>query len=191
MIAHTLLVSVVVSFAVAAERPQTKRPDFSGTWQVDTVASKALTEKEGHVWRVIGGATQGNASAAADPKRRGSGPVTIITQSELEIVSERRSEEIVIDRSVHKLDGSLSVNASQDSSSRSTTVWKGNSLVTSGTREIGGLRTQGGRPLPPIQEKFVMVRSLLPDGSMRVESRRTRAGKESVHFTVLQRVKQP
>lgn len=190
MIPHALLMLVVVSVAAVGEPPQTTRPDFSGTWQVDSAASKALTEKEGYVWRVVG-ARQGNTGSAAAPKGEVSGPVTIITQSDSEIVFERRSEEIVIDRSVHKLDGSLSVNASRDTSSRTKTVWKDNSLVTTGTTEIGGLRKPNGSPLPPIVEEFLTTRTLLPDGSMRVESRKTRGGKESVHFSVLRRVKQP
>jgi len=107
------------------------KPDFSGTWQVDREASKALTEKKGLEWRMAGGASVGGGGAAEGAER----PVTIITQSDTEIVLERRFEGEVVDREVHKLDGSLSVNADRTSATRSTTVWKGTSLVTTGERQ--------------------------------------------------------
>lgn len=192
MIACTLLLSGLVSLA-AAEPPQSTRPDFSGTWQVDGAASKALTEKEGHEWQVVGARSGGGNAAAADPNDQSRRPIIVITQSDTEIVFERRFDDIVLDRGVYKLDGTLSVNADRDSSSRSKTVWKGSSLVTTGTREMdmSRFRTQDGRPLPSISEEFVTTRTLLPDGTMRVESRRTRNGRESIHISVMRRVRQP
>ena len=190
-----VLVSLIAISLVGWLHPsQTKRPDFSGTWTQDSEASKALTEKMGHTWRVAGASA--GAGTSAGPNHRVIRQVTDITQSETELILESRSDKEVIGRTVYKLDGSVSVNASRNSSSRSTTVWKGSSLVTSGTTVLdfsdGSVRTVSGKPIKEIRREFVITRTLMPDGSMQVENRSKEEGKpERVSWSVLVRVKQP
>jgi hypothetical protein len=186
---------VVALVAVAVATPgilaQTKRPDFSGKWQQDSEASKALTEKNGHQWRVGGAAFGGTATPpnGAVVMR----PLTIITQSAAEFVIERRYEGEVLSREVFKLDGTLSINAQRNTSSRSTTVWKGVSLVTTGTATFdfsdGTALKADGTPIGEITRQFVTTRTLMPDGTMQVESRTKQDGEERVSWSVLVRVK--
>jgi hypothetical protein len=181
----------VASLTLGTSRPAAQaKPDFSGRWQVDLEASKALTERKGLEWRMAGGGSVGGGGGAAQGSER---PVTIITQSETEIVVERRFEGDVIDRDVHKLVGSLSVNADRRSATRSTTLWKGTSLVTSGTMEMDmtsvRATTADGRPITEIKREFVTTRTLMPDGTMQIETRSTQNGRERVSWTVYVRVK--
>lgn len=181
----------VVGLAIGTSRPAAQaKPDFSGTWQTDLEASKTLTEKKGLEWRMAGGGSVGGGSGAAQGAER---PVTIITQSVTEIILERRFEGDVVDREVHKLDGSLSVNADRTSATRSTTVWKGTSLVTTGTREMDmtNVRATGadGRPITEIKREFVTTRTLMPDGTMQIENRSTQNGRERVSWSVMVRVR--
>jgi hypothetical protein len=188
-----LLVSVVAGTLVGWSQPsQTKRPDFSGTWTEDAEASKALTEKMGHTWRVAGASSGGGAPAGTN--RRVIRQVTDVTQSDTELILESRSDKEVVSRIVLKLDGRVSVNASRNSSSRSTSVWKGSSLVTTGTTVLdfsdGSFRTASGQPIKEIRRKFVTTRTLMPDGSLQVENRSKEDGKEErVRWSVLVRVK--
>ena len=190
---RTLLVSVILGSVIGWSQPaQTRRPDFSGTWTQDTEASKALTEKMGLTWRVAG-ASAGAGTPAASNKRV-IRQVTDITQSETELVLESRFDKEVVSRTVLELDGSVSINASRNSSSRSTTVWKGSSLVTTGTTVLdfsdGSFRTASGQPIKEIRREFVTIRTLRPDGSMQVEHRSKEDGKEErVRWSVLVRVK--
>jgi hypothetical protein len=189
---RSLLVFLIIGSIVGWSQPsQTKRPDFSGTWIQDSEASKALTEKMGHTWRVAGAsAGAGTAAAANQPVIR---QVTDITQSETELILESRFDTVVVRRTVLKLDGSVSVNASKNSSSRSTTVWKGASLVTTGTTVLdfsdGSARDASGRPIKEIRREIVTIRTLMPDGSLQVETRSKEEGKqERVSWSVLVRV---
>jgi len=169
---------------------QAKRPDFSGTWQIDIEASKALTEKMGHQWRVAGaGMGGGSATAPANIMR----PFTDITQSEAEIVFQTRYDTEIIRREVHKLDGSTSVNARSNISTRSTTVWKGEALVTTGTTHLdysdGSARRADGTPITEITRQFVTTRRVMPDGTMHIETRTTEEGNVRYQYSVLVRVK--
>jgi hypothetical protein len=187
----TLVLATAV-FGAAGLSAQSRRPDYSGTWQEDRDRSKALTELKGHVWRVAsaGAARTGGTSQPGDAVR---GPLTILTQSATEIVIERRFDDEIIDRTVLKLDGSVSINASRNGSSRSTTVWKGNALVTTGTShfEFSDMRATSatGEPIREITRDFVTTRTLMPDGTMQIESRSTQDGEERVTWSVLVRVK--
>ena len=187
---------LAMTIALPVSMPaQTKRPDFSGTWVQDTEASKALTEKKGQVWRVAGaGAGAGGARGAAPGEKTViMQPITTITQSEAELVIERRFEDEVLSREVFKLDGSLSVNASRTQSSRTNTIWKGTALVTSGSRVIDLSRSNAtdasGKPIAEINETFVTTRTLMSDGTIQVESRTTRNGTERIQYSVLVRTK--
>jgi hypothetical protein len=182
------------TFALPVSVPaQPKRPDFSGTWVQDTEASKALTEKKGQVWRVAGAGAGGARGAAPGEKTVIMQPITTITQSEAELVIERRFEDEVLSREVFKLDGSLSVNASRTQSSRTNTIWKGTALVTSGSRVIdlssSNATDASGQPIAEINETFVTTRTLMPDGTIQVESRTTRNGTERIQYSVLVRTK--
>jgi hypothetical protein len=195
MSCNRLLVSTVVAgfvvLAASHAEAQAKRPDFSGSWQQDITASKALTEKHGEVWRVAG-STTGGATQTPRPDAKVMQPTTIITQSATELVIERRFEDEVIDRNVLKLDGSVSVNATKNSSTRSTTVWKGNTLVTTGTTHFDfsdANVTVGGKPATEMTRDFVTTRSLMADGTIQVENRSTQNGETRVSWTVLVRVK--
>ncbi|HET9369378.1 MAG TPA: hypothetical protein VFO19_03995 [Vicinamibacterales bacterium] len=193
---RSTVVAAVLAIATALVplTAQVKRPDFSGRWTQDVEASKALTEKKGHEWRVAGAGAGSGRGATPPPDAKVLKPVTTIRQSEAEIAIERSYERDVISHDVYKLDGSVSVNASSTSSSRSTTVWKGNALVTTGTRQFDfssmNARDASGRPLTEITEQFVTTRMLMPDGTMQVESRSTRNGVERVTWSVLVPVKQ-
>ncbi len=189
------LIAGVIAVTGSAIAAQAKRPDFAGTWRQDTDASKALTEKMGEVWRVAGagagGASPSGASATPPPGAVVMSPITKITQSDKELVIERSYEGEIINHDVYKLDGTVSVNASRNSSSRSTTTWKGSSLVTSDTIhfEFNQAATADGKPITEITRQFVTTRTLMPDGSMQIESRTTQDGKERVQWTVMVRVK--
>jgi hypothetical protein len=186
--------ALVIATGLVPLTAQVKRPDFSGRWTQDIEASKALTEKKGHEWRVAGAGMGGGRGATPPPDAKVLKPVTTITQSAAEIVIERSYEGDVVSHEVHKLDGSVSVNASSTSSSRSTTAWKGNALVTTGTRQFDfssmNARDASGKPISEITEQFVTTRMLMPDGTMQVESRSTRNGVERVTWSVLVPVKQ-
>ena len=176
---------------------QSKRPDFSGVWRQDSAASKALTEKKGEVWRVAGAGTGGaapsGAGATPPPGAIVMSPVSTITQSEKEIVIERSYEGEVINRDVYKLDGSVSVNATRNTTSRSTTVWKGAALVTTGTFQMdlsnSDAADASGKPITEITRTFVTTRTLMPDGTMQIENRSTQNGQERVSWSVMTRVK--
>jgi hypothetical protein len=191
---HLAVVVVMVLAGVPGAAAQTKRPDFSGVWQQDIEASKALTEKNGQPWRVAGAGSGSGAAVGAPPANATiMRPTTFITQNEREIILERRFEDEAIDRNVYKLDGSISVNASRNSSSRSTAAWKGNALVVSGTLRLdfsdGNARDAAGNPIPEIVRDFVTTRTLRPDGTMEIESRTTQNGVVRLSYTVLVRVK--
>lgn len=190
-IAAALLSSVLIAGSAVPLIAQATRPDFSGQWEQDPEASKALTEKHGYEWRVAGAGMGGGTAGSPPPDAVIIRPVTIITQTE--IVVERRYDGEVMSRDVYKLDGSVSVNASRTGSSRSTTVWKGNSLVTTGTLELdmSAIRATdaSGRPIVEITRDFVTTRTLMPDGTMHVESRTVQDGDERVSWAVLVRVK--
>jgi hypothetical protein len=186
-------IAIAVSIAVAgaaAPAAQSRRPDFSGTWQVDSERSKELTERKGHEWRVAG-AGSGGSGGASQPGGPARGPLTVISQSDSELVIERTFDNEILDRTVLKLDGSVSVNARRSESSRSTTVWKGNALVTTGTShfDFSDVRTAAGTPVGEVTRDFVTTRTLMPDGTMQVENRTTQDGKERVSWSVLVRVK--
>ena len=192
--ASTFTSGLALTFALQASVPaQSKRPDFSGTWVQDTEASKALTEKKGQVWRVAGAGAGGARGAVPGEKIVIMQPISTITQSETELVIERRFEGEVLSREVFKLDGSLSVNASRTQSSRSNTAWKGAALVTSGSRVIdlstSNATDASGRPISEINETFITTRTLMPDGTIQVESRTTRNGTERIQYSVLVRTK--
>jgi hypothetical protein len=189
-----IVVALALS-AVSVTTAQTKHPDFSGQWQQDIEASKALTEAKGLPWRVAGAGSSVGARAggsAIPPGANVMSPVTTITQSETEIILERKLDGEVLSRDVYKLNGALSVNASRNTSSRSTTSWKGAALVTTGTTEIDlsdDNAVVNGKPITNITRTFTLTRSLMPDGSMRVENRITQNGEERVSWAVLVRVK--
>ena len=172
--------------------PQASKPDFSGSWQMDIKASEALTVKKGHEWRVAGAGT-GSGTAGVPAGATIWNPITVVMQSASEIVFERRSEGEVISREAFKLDGSVSVNARRNISSRSTTVWKGSALVTTGTTHLdfsdGSAKKADGTPITEIVRQFVTTRTLMPDGTIQIESRTTEDGKERVQWSVLVRVK--
>lgn len=192
----TLLAVACVATWTSRSAAQTTPPDLSGTWQEDLDASKALTDKKGAVWRVAGANSGSGAAQPAVPKGATvMRPINTIKQSDSEIVFERRyeGESEVVSREVHKLDGSVSVNATRNSSSRSTTVWKGAALVTTGTTHLDFSDAHAvdanGRPITEITRQFVTTRTLMPDGTMQVESRSTQDGKQVVLWSVLVRVK--
>lgn len=187
MLRQSLTIAVMLAGLTAGSfAAQSKRPDFSGTWRSDPDQSKALTEKNGHPWRVAGAGTGGGQPGA---NTRMIQQYAVITQSATELIIVRRFDDEIIDRSVYKLDGSLSVNASRSSSSRSTTTWKGDALVTTGTTvvELTGM-TKDGKPINEIKRDFVTTRRLMPDGTMQVETRTTQDGEERVTWTVQVRV---
>ena len=193
------LKSLVVALVIAGTSvtaAQTKRPDFSGEWRQDIEASKALTEQKGATWRVAGagsGAPGGAPGSAVPPGAKVLSPITTVTQSDAAIIFERRLDNEVISRDVYKLDGSVSVNASRNQSSRSTSAWKGNALVTTGTMELdfssGQAVDASGKPIGNITRQFVVTRTLMRDGTMQIENRITQNGEERVTWTVLVRVK--
>jgi len=189
-LSHFALAMVLTGGWAAA--PQTSRPDFSGSWQMDIKASEALTVKKGHEWRVAG-AGAGSGTAAASGGGTIWNPLLVVTQSASEIVFERRFEGEVVSREAFKLDGSVSVNARRNISSRSTTVWKGAALVTTGTTHLdfsdGSAKKADGTPITEIVRQFVTTRTLMPDGTMQIESRTTEDGKERVQWSVMVRVK--
>jgi hypothetical protein len=192
---HAVAAFVIgVSPLVAA---QTKHPDFSGQWRQDIEASKTLTEQKGLTWRVAGAGSNpgGNVGTgtAVPPGATVLSPVTTITQSDKELVLERRLDNEIISRDVYKLDGTTSVNASRISTTRSTTTWKGAALVTTGTLEMdasdGQFVDKNGKPLPSITRQFVTTRVLMPDGTMQIENRSVQNGEQRVTWSVLVRVK--
>ena len=188
MLRQSLTVGVLFAGLTAGSvAAQPKRADFSGTWRSDPEQSKALTEKNGHPWRVAGAGTGGGGQPGANT--RTIQQYSVITQSATELIVVRRFDDEIIDRSVYKLDGSLSVNASRTSSSRSTTTWKGDALVTTGTLvvELTGM-SRDGKPINEIKRDFVTTRRLMPDGTMHIESRTTQDGEERVTWTVQVRV---
>jgi hypothetical protein len=184
----TLILATLAAMPFAA---QGKHPDLSGTWQQDRDQSKALTEKNGHPWRVAGASSGGATPAPGNSG--GSRQFLVITQSSTEIVMERRIEEVIVERSVYKLDGTVSVNARRNSSRRSTSVWKGDTLVTTGTFHMdlsdGSARDKNGNPILEINREFVTTHRLMPDGTIQVEDRSTENGVERVSWTVYVRVK--
>ncbi|HEX5216779.1 MAG TPA: hypothetical protein VFV98_15065 [Vicinamibacterales bacterium] len=200
MTMNTMSLAVIAGLVLGSApmvAAQSKRPDFSGVWRQDTAASKALTEKKGEVWRVAGAGTGGAAASGAGatppPGAIVMTPVTTITQSDKEIVIERSYEKEVINHDVYKLDGSVSINATRNSTSRSTTVWKGASLVTTGTFQMdlsdSNAVDSTGKPLAAITRTFVTTRTLMPDGTMQIENRSTQNGQERVSWSVMVRVK--
>jgi hypothetical protein len=197
MFTNRIAAVVVSSLAMACTalvHAQTKRPDFSGTWQGDTEASRALTLKNGGEWRVAGaGAAAGSAGARPPAESTSLRRFTVITQSERELVVETRYGDEVVRHEVFKLDGSVSVNAWRDTSNRSTTVWKGASLVTTGTMHFdfsdGRARDATGKPITEMSREFVTTRTLMPDGTMQIETWTRQDGQERKQWSVLVRVK--
>ena len=188
MLRQSLTIALMLASLTAGSfAAQSKRPDFSRTWKSDLEQSKALTEKNGHPWRVAGAGTGGGGQPGANT--RVIQQYAVITQSATELIIVRRFDDEIMDRSVYKLDGSLSVNASRTSSSRSTTAWKGDALVTTGTTvvELTGV-SKDGKPINEIKRDFVTTRRLMPDGTMHVETRTTQDGEERVTWTVQVRV---
>lgn len=181
--------TAVLALTTLAGSAQTKQPDFSGAWKEDIAASKALTEKKGGVWRVAGATSGGGVPSDAVVLR----PTTVITQSATELVIERRYEEETTERNVYKLDGSESVNASRTSTSKTRTVWKGASLVTSGTTQYDFTSIKAtsadGKDISSFKRDYVTTRSLMADGTMQVETRSTQDGEERVSWFVLVRAK--
>ena len=186
---RTLIVSIALAMAGSVAAAQTKKPDFSGNWQEDLPASKALTEKNGGVWRVAGATSGGAPSANANVLL----PITTIAQSPTELVIERRYDTEVTSHEVYKLDGSESLNVSRNSTSRTRTVWKGNSLVTSGTTQFdftnGQATSADGKPINSLKRDSVTTRTLMPDGTMQVETQSTQEGDRRTSWYVLVRVK--
>lgn len=185
------VVALVIAMLPALPAAQGKQPSFAGRWQQDIDASKALTEKKGQVWRVAGAGANGAAASGAS-MNNAVRPVLAITQSDAEIILEQILDGEVYSRDVHKLDGSLSVNASRLRTSRSNTSWKGNALVTTGTRvfEFNNGTVVNGKPATEITETFTSTRTLMPDGTMQVETRTKRPGTdERVQWSVFARVK--
>ena len=203
MFRSRIVVLAIASLAVTyggLTHAQTTRPDFSGTWEDDIEASRTLTLENGGEWRVSGagtsaaGAAASGAAAVTPPAdttamRR----LTVITQTERDLVLETRYGEKVVRREVYKLDGTVSVNAQRNISSRSTTVWKGRSLVTTGTMHFdfsdGSARDASGKPISELTREFVTTRTLMPDGTMHVESWTREDGRERKQWLVLVRAR--
>lgn len=189
MLIHLLLTLLLGGMMPEGQSPS-PRPDFSGVWDQDSDASKALTEKNGGEWRVAGAGVGG-------PPPAGSGvrvlrPETVITQSATELVIERRFEGEITGRDVYKLDGSESLNVSRTSTSKSTTTWQGRSLVTKGSTHIDlsdQARDVNGNPIKAIDRTFVTIRTLMADGTMVTESRSTQNGQERISWSVHRRRK--
>lgn len=195
MFANRCTAIVVASVAVASvglTHAQNKRPDLSGTWQSDMEASRALTLKNGGEWRMAGAAS-GTAGTRPPGDATRTRQVTVITQSEHELVIETRYGDEVVRREVFKLDGSVSVNAQRNISNRSKTVWKGASLVTTGTMHFdfsdGSARDASGKPITELNREFVTRRTLMPDGTLQIETWSRQDGVERRQWSVLVRVK--
>ena len=109
---RVLLFVVVVALAVAGTVFAQAKPDFSGTWVLDTAKSDQMGGP--------GGGGAGGRGAAA-------GPMTI-KQTATELTTEvKRGEQTVT--STYKLDGSESVNKTMRGESKSTAKWDANKLV--------------------------------------------------------------
>lgn len=109
-----VLFAMVAALAVAGTAYAQAKPDFSGTWALDTAKSDQM-----------GGPGGGRGGPA--------GPMTI-KQTETELTTETKRGENTITQTF-KLDGSESVNAMGQMQAKSTAKWDGSKLVIKTTRE--------------------------------------------------------
>jgi hypothetical protein len=123
------------------------KPNFTGTWVQDMEKSDPMGGGPGG-----GGGGRGPA-----------GPQTLaIAQTAADLTIERQNPNGTI-KTVYKLDGSESVNDSGRGTSKTKSVWEGNTLVTVGTQTMN---MQGNEVTIESKE----VRSLDADGLMVVVS---------------------
>lgn len=150
------IIWAAAAFAVmlAIALPHTQgRPDFTGTWVVDTVDRPERP----------GGGPGGGGRREGDGGGRG-GPMAMLekghriritqTAERLVVTSTGESGE---QTNAYALDGSESTNAAGRGTVRSRTKWEGAALVTEGTRNMEG-------PMGAMTLKTREVRSLSDDG---------------------------
>jgi len=118
------------------------KPDFSGKWVQDMEKSDPM-----------GGPGGGGGRGPAGPQ------TLTITQTATELVITRETPMGAM-KTVYKLDGTESVNqVGRGGSSKTTSHWEGNTLVTEGTQTM---TTPNGEMTSQVKE----VRSLDADGNM-------------------------
>jgi hypothetical protein len=111
-----LLMVIVMALAVAGMAYAQAKPDFSGTWVLDTAKSDQMGGPGG------GGGRGGPA-----------GPMTI-KQTATELTVETKRGENTMTQTF-KLDGSESVNTMGQGQSKSKATWEGDKLVVKTARE--------------------------------------------------------
>ena len=138
------------------------RPDFTGTWVVETVERPPLPEGRGSGSRMGGGRRGMRPPEAPDGDRSGS--MTLLQKGQRVRVKQSAERLIVTipnesgeQMSAYALDGSESSNTSGRSTIKSKTTWEGAALVTEGTRRMEGPRGE-------VTLKTREVRSLGQDG---------------------------
>ncbi len=140
-----------IMMAITLARTQGK-PDFTGTWVVDTVERPE---------RPDGGRREGGAG------RRGGGFMRMLEKGD-RVRIKHTAERLTVTSSVesgeqvntYSLDGSESTNTSRRGGAMKTnTRWEGAALVTTGTRSVNG-------PMGEMTLKTREVRSLSDDGRL-------------------------
>ncbi len=121
-IVAALAIAVALLAAAPGSALAQARPDFSGTWALDTAKS------------AVGGTA--GASAAARPV------VLVITQTATTMTVERRAGDKP-DVATVKLDGTVSVNKTPSGADvKSTAKWVGATLVTHVSMTVGDMTTE-------------------------------------------------
>ncbi len=136
-----LLFVTVVALALAGTAFAQAKPDFSGTWALDTAKSDQM-----------GGGPGGGRGGPA-------GPMTIKQTANELTIEQKRGENTVT--STYKLDGSESVNKTMRGESKSTAKWDGSKLAIKTSMETpnGSFESTSTYSLSADGKELTVVRS--------------------------------
>lgn len=178
-------VSAVLVLALATAAWAQGRPDFSGTWEMDTERTRA--ENRARAAAASGGAAGAAARAGGGGGSMGMAPASggntlsasggapavtavKVTQTQSSLTIDRISGQ-VWEKVVHKFDGTESTSSNGNSTLKLKSRWEGAKLVSEGTSETK-LSDGSGSITAAVKE----VRWIEKPGVMVMESTRTITG---------------
>lgn len=178
---RTIVIAVAIGVLSAGLLAQGRRPDFSGTWEMDVERSRAENRarsaaNSGGAPAPGGGGGAMSAAGGGNTMRVAGGggapAVTAVkvTQTASSLTIERISGQ-VWEKVVHKLDGTESTNVNGNTTLKLKSRWEGAKLVSEGGSEAK-LRDGSGVITASVKE----VRWLEKPGVMVIETTRTVTG---------------
>jgi hypothetical protein len=138
------------------------RPDFSGTWELDVERTRAANQGSGG--SMGGGGSMSVAGGTGSAAGAGAVTTIRITQTAAALTIERVAGQ-VWDKTVHKLDGTDSVNTNSSTTIRLKSRWDGRRLISEGTSRTP-MPEAGGT----MESTFKETRWLDKDGTLIVET---------------------